>query len=49
MWAILQSADLCHLLKKNHVNVAGMLQLNRNNVSPVTKEEKLKQYKHIAV
>jgi hypothetical protein len=43
------SSDLCCLPKKNTVNVAGTLQLNRKNVSVVVKDAELKQGEHTAV
>jgi hypothetical protein len=43
------SSDLCLLLKKNGVNVAGTLQLNMKNVPLAVKEAKLKQGEHIAI
>jgi hypothetical protein len=43
------SPDLCLLLKKSGVNVAGTLRLSRKNVPLVVKETKLKRGEHIAV
>jgi hypothetical protein len=43
------SSDLCLLLKKSGVYIAGTQRLNRKNIPLVLKEEKLKRVENIAV